>query len=358
MHLFRSLAVAAVGLSGAAAVAAPLNLALEGSLVAYNSNGVTMYDAGSQTLSITATPLGFLRPGGAPSQVLPATALGTRTIEVFATVDNAGVLHDGTFRLTGRVDADGNGSLESDGVLLTGDVVEFGWIDSPTPTDQFEIVVRITGGALAGHYSSGSVGMVINSENSDFAGSFASSFSGGAKGNIGGVPAPVCVDKDNAPEIAIDVQKKTQTLRADFNGDKRVDAYDVICYTLANLCRSSKADFDRNGRVDCVDLALFLLAWAEESCGTSSDWDQYKLVFDASDECSDVTICAWIKVGNCYLPVNVESGTVVNVKRHSSNSWYKEKGELFIKTKQEVKLVVKATDASGNETYAYGHIAN
>src|SRR5690606_33118164 len=159
--------------------------ALEGSLVAYNSNGVTMYDAGSQTLSITATPLGFLRPGGAPSQVLPATALGTRTIEVFATVDNAGVLHDGTFRLTGRVDADGNGSLESDGVLLTGDVVEFGWIDSPTPTDQFEIVVRITGGALAGHYSSGSVGMVINSENSDFAGSFASSFSGGAKGNIG-----------------------------------------------------------------------------------------------------------------------------------------------------------------------------
>jgi hypothetical protein len=106
-------------------------------------------------------------------------------------VDNSGNLTGGIsgddLVVTGQIDTNGDGTFDYTGNLLTGEVLQLGYLDGVT-TDSFDFILRPTGGALLSYFAGSNMGVTLSSENSSFAGSFTSSFGGGAKGTIGTVP--------------------------------------------------------------------------------------------------------------------------------------------------------------------------
>ena len=73
-------------------------------------------------------------------------------------------------------------------VWLTGEVRAFGHQDGPI-ADAFDFRVQVTGGQLAFLFEGADAYVVLGSLESSFAGSFASSFGGGALGNIKVTPS-------------------------------------------------------------------------------------------------------------------------------------------------------------------------
>lgn len=183
--------VAAVCLAAVpAADAQLLNVPINQPIITFNNTGTLTYNATTQQLKIDATALAFLN-GGAVSLITP---FGTGTVDLVVTVDNTGALVGGTdtdLVVTGSIDTDGDAIPEYTGVLLTGKAVAFGYSDTGTPTDRYDFLVDVTGGALAG-VMPGQVGIDVISENSNFAGSFQSNFNGRSKGNIGAVFGEGC----------------------------------------------------------------------------------------------------------------------------------------------------------------------
>jgi len=90
----------------------------------------------------------------------------------------------------GVVDVELDGTPEYSGTLLTGEILQFGYLDTGTSTDYFDMLFRATGGALLSLFDSDYIAVTVVSANSTFTGTFAVPFSGGAAGNIG--PADVC----------------------------------------------------------------------------------------------------------------------------------------------------------------------
>jgi hypothetical protein len=185
-------------------------------ILTYNSTGVTTYNAATQAFDITATPLLYLASNGAA----PQAVAGVRSFEIHAVVDNgqavpgnAGTLVGGVagddFKIIGDIDLDGNGSVDVSGVLLTGEIERFGYLDigAPSLTDKYDFVFRPTGGLLLGNFLGQDIGVTVTSEHSSFANDFSVNFTGGAKGNVGAttqifsVPPKILVDK-SGPTIA------------------------------------------------------------------------------------------------------------------------------------------------------------
>jgi hypothetical protein len=67
--------------------------------------------------------------------------------------------------------------------------------DSGGPTDSFDFTFNLTGDLLAGLYPTGTVGVSLFSEGSDFVNDFSVNFGGGAKGQIGSVVGENCQGK-------------------------------------------------------------------------------------------------------------------------------------------------------------------
>lgn len=153
-------------------------------IITYNSTGVLTYDSQSEHLDITATAL-FFRQGATTT---PHAVGGAHSVALHVMVDNNGQLAGGVagddFVVAGDIDTDGDGIVDKSGILLTGEVRQFGFQDIST-TDKFEFVFAVTGGQLASLYAGQDIGMTVSSEHSSFAGSFTTNFGGGAKGNIG-----------------------------------------------------------------------------------------------------------------------------------------------------------------------------
>lgn len=220
-----------------------LGIVPEFPLIAYNSTGVTAYDAGAQTLDITASPLVMLEappgPTSPPRFILPA-----RSFEMHMQVDNAGTLVGGVagddLTVTGSIDLDGDFIADVSGTLLTGEISEFGYEDNGT-TDFMDFRFTptggafLTGGALSGggtwgpYYSGKDIAVTTTIENSTFDGTFTTDFSGGAKGNIGETdpleqPANPAVDiekftrVDDAPVPPLDVEKLVRVDSPDNGG--------------------------------------------------------------------------------------------------------------------------------------------
>jgi len=103
-------------------------------------------------------------------------------------VDNSGNLLGGPadsadLIVEGVLDMWWDGTVDYEGVLLTGDIVEFGYLDSGV-TDQYDFRFTPTGGELLSYFQGKDIGVVLNSPNSTFAGSFAEDFHGEAHGVI------------------------------------------------------------------------------------------------------------------------------------------------------------------------------
>jgi len=155
-------------------------------LLTFDSNGRLAYDAPTQVLSVSATPLALRFQGQ-----IPNTVWAPRDLTMGMKVDNSGNLTGGIsgddLVVTGQIDTNGDGTFDYTGNLLTGEVLQLGYLDGVT-TDSFDFILRPTGGALLSYFAGSNMGVTLSSENSSFAGSFTSSFGGGAKGTIGTVP--------------------------------------------------------------------------------------------------------------------------------------------------------------------------
>lgn len=132
------------------------------------------------TFDLDATPVSI----GPPPVFFTGTGSFDINIQIKADDDGNVVSVTGVegpdLLLTGDVDG-------FSGELLTGEIVAFGFFDSPNTTiDQFDFRFEATGGALKAVYFPGKdIGVTVDSENSTFAGDFGLPFVGEAKGNIG-----------------------------------------------------------------------------------------------------------------------------------------------------------------------------
>lgn len=151
---------------------------LDRPLINYNSTGELTYDANVDALTVDATPTSILFEGGPPIFIDPP-----RTMEIRIRVDELGSLVGGVegpdLMVEGVIDP------EFSGVLLTGEIVAFGFRDTGSNTDKYDFVFTLTGGALGSFYNGGFIGITLTSEGSDFEGDFTVDFSGEAKGTIG-----------------------------------------------------------------------------------------------------------------------------------------------------------------------------
>lgn len=160
---------------------------------AYDSGGTLTYDAATQSFDVSATPLAILGLGGIPV-ILPPNAF-----ELHFSVDNAGNVVGGVagddLVISGMLDLDGNPGtgFEYSGVILTGEIVNMGYLDSGN-TDQYDFRLTATGGALVtgatNYFLNKDIGLTLTSINSTFV-DFTQSFSGQASGTAGPVELPV-----------------------------------------------------------------------------------------------------------------------------------------------------------------------
>ena len=99
-------------------------------------------------------------------------------------MDNSGNLIGGTpgddFQIDGTVSPTGLAADNVSGVLLTGEVLGFGFLEAGT-TDQYDMRFRVTGGLLASYFAGDDIGMTVGSENSTFNDDFSLDFQGGAR---------------------------------------------------------------------------------------------------------------------------------------------------------------------------------
>jgi hypothetical protein len=164
----------------------------------YDSNGVTTYTASSNAFTVTASPIAILFPPPYPQiprLVTPTGSPASEVVSVGAVISNTGSVIGGVagsdLVIQGQVDADGNGSIDFSGILLTGEILQFGFEDSGGATDRFDYRFVFTGGALGSFFVGQDIGMTETSEHSTFVNDFGINFGGGAKGTVGPIaPLP------------------------------------------------------------------------------------------------------------------------------------------------------------------------
>jgi len=148
----------------------------------YDVTGTLSYTATTEEFDATAVPLYFI-------DVLAVGLINPPSdFQLHINVDNSGALTGepagDDLVVEGVIDLDWDGKPEFEGVLLTGEALAFGYLDSGV-TDQYDFRFAPTGGELMSYFDGKDIGMVLNSPNSNFTGSFAEDFAGEAHGVVG-----------------------------------------------------------------------------------------------------------------------------------------------------------------------------
>lgn len=151
----------------------------------------TDYHAGTQTLTVDAQPVGTQFMSGFPR--LPFSTSAPADFDIALKIDNSGNLIGGVpgpdLILKGTVNNLFTGDNYS-GVLLTGEIIEFGARDSGGNTDFMNFRFELSGGALSPLFPADhDIGVVLTLEQSQYTGAWSISWSGDAKGNLGPISA-------------------------------------------------------------------------------------------------------------------------------------------------------------------------
>ena len=172
----------------------------------YNSTGQTAYDASTGSFDVSATPITIFFEDG-PRDVVATDG----DFQIHARIGPNGAIirgaQPGDTALLGSVDAagddlvirggidlDNNGSIDpltEQGILLTGELAQFGFVNNDGPTDNFDYRFVVTGGILASYFAGKDAGVIQTGEESTMADDFLTSFTSEAKGFIGPTPAPL-----------------------------------------------------------------------------------------------------------------------------------------------------------------------
>ncbi|MEA1988319.1 MAG: hypothetical protein U9N57_03790, partial [Pseudomonadota bacterium] len=164
--------------------------ALEYPLITFDNTGVTTFDTLTGLLSTEALPIALTLSETIRPTFIKPTSLG-ESVSINVIVDSNGNLIGGVegddLIIVGNADVDRDGIAEYSGVLLTAEVLKFGYQDDGA-NDLYNYTFAVTGGELASEFHSGSFGINVISEGSTFLG-FTLPFTGGSKGTIGSIPA-------------------------------------------------------------------------------------------------------------------------------------------------------------------------
>ncbi|MCY2924514.1 MAG: hypothetical protein NT031_03600, partial [Planctomycetota bacterium] len=159
--------------------------------------GQMNYAADTHVLHLQGMPSTIQQTPGGPVNVVISTI---PDLKLDIQVDSAGNLIGGVagddLSISGGADLNGDYVPDVSGVLLTGEVREFGSLDTGTNVDKYDFRFVVTGGLLANLWAGQDIGVTTTSENSDFSGSFQTNFTGLAKGNVGAVQ-PLIVGTPN-----------------------------------------------------------------------------------------------------------------------------------------------------------------
>ncbi len=185
-----SLVVASLCLS-TASFAALLNDLTGFPSVVTDQTGTVTYNKTTKALTIRSAPLAIRFSATTPPHFVTAVPVNQpQLLTVDVKIGSNGQVVDGypaeDLYVYGSVTDDNN--VTYTGVLLTGEIVKFGFLDSGT-TDQYDFRFTLSGGALAPLFNGMDLGLKITSENSTFANSFNMDFGGGCKGVLGPIPA-------------------------------------------------------------------------------------------------------------------------------------------------------------------------
>jgi len=169
-------------------------------MLTFDSAAGLRYDAASQTLTVEASPLALRGPGGgAPDAITPVPGAGKSfKIEIHVGSNGLSGVAGDDLSVFGQVDLNHNGSIDpgESGLLLTGEILNFGAESRTGATDMFDFVFTTTGGLLNPLFNglpegpAGTLYVLLQSERSSFTGGFLDDFSGGAKGTLGATPEP------------------------------------------------------------------------------------------------------------------------------------------------------------------------
>lgn len=232
----------------------------------FGGAGITSYDAATGIVTISGIPATLLRS----DPFLFGSIVGTgpddeRLFTIQFRVDAAGNFVGGVdgpdLKVTGGVDVDFDGIADYQGTLLEAEVTHFGFQNSALGnTDIFDLRLQISGGSLAPLYTSPDLAAQIFSEESSefstpFNGSFATSFSGPAKGVLGSITPPVVVACQMAVEAFCSVDNgpyKSKCRISHFKSPKYWDYEDRVCHGVSyrryvyGLHGSSEPAWSRN----------------------------------------------------------------------------------------------------------------
>jgi len=171
----------------------------------YDSNGAIVYDAANDAFDADAAPVSIRFVAGAR----PTRISNPRDFQLHIRVDETGALLGGVegddLLIEGVIDINRDGTPEYDGVLLTGEIVAFGYLDSGTSTDQYDFRFTPTGGDLLPFFEGKDIGLYMTSIGSTFTGDFTMNFSGGSQGMFGPVePLAPTPDSSLAGRVFVD----------------------------------------------------------------------------------------------------------------------------------------------------------
>lgn len=158
-----------------------------------NGTGQYTYNAANDLMTFTATPLAITFDG---VNLVNITGT-TRSYSAGFYVDGSGNLTGGPsgnyLQISGNIDTDGDGTNEYSGLLLLGEITNFGWLDVPGPYALFDYRFNFIGGALSSFYAPAGYrgGNVASSDISNFTGSWATNHRGSrVKHDTAPVPEP------------------------------------------------------------------------------------------------------------------------------------------------------------------------
>ena len=153
--------------------------------VYYDAQGALAYTAASESFTADAEPTGIALTAGSR----PIRIYDPRDFQINLQVDNSGELIGGVagddLYVEGQIDVNRDGIMDYDGILLTGEIQAFGYLDSGGATDQYDFRFTPTGGDLMPFFEGNDIGVDMTSLNSTFTGSFAIDFSGLSQGVLG-----------------------------------------------------------------------------------------------------------------------------------------------------------------------------
>lgn len=216
IHTLSKLGLAIGLITGASfANAALIGLTPGEPVMDFGGDGLVTYDETTGVVTISGLPATLSQTMGSPfifGEIMGATGDDEKLITVSFKVDGSGNFVSGVdgpdLVVKGSVDVDFDGLPDYDGILLEGEVAQFGFQDGGSTDDAFDLRINITGGALnepattttmqsmPALYGNNDLALQVTSEVSaeyptPFNGSFAAAFTGPAKGNLGSTLPPV-----------------------------------------------------------------------------------------------------------------------------------------------------------------------